>query len=78
MKTILVPGVCWPEMTVEPPPVVLQRGGHRTKLTEEEVRWLCKLRKGGKSLHQLQQIFHRGKATLIAACNRRGPYEGYL
>lgn len=77
MRTVLAPGVGWPHPLVEPEPAVLKRGGRTEKLTREEVQWLRQLRAKGASLYQLQQIFHRGKATLISAHNSRGPYEGY-
>lgn len=77
MKTILVPGVGWPSAPVKPPRVQLQKGGRRIPMTHEEVQRLRQMRKEGKSLYDLEQIFRRGKATLISATFGRGPYAGY-
>lgn len=78
MNTVLAPGVSWPKLSKAPTPrpVRGKRGGYHVRMTDDEVLLLRELRDKGKSLLYLEGIFHRGKATLIAAIKGRGIYEG--
>lgn len=77
MKTVLVPGVGWPSAPVKVERVKLQRGGKKVLMSKEEVQRIRTLREEGKSLWDLQQIFRRGKVTLIKAIFGRDTYAGY-
>lgn len=77
MKTVLVPGVGWPSHPIKVERVKLQRGGHKVLMSKEEVQRIRTLRAEGKTLWDLQQIFKRGKVTLISIIFGRGAYAGY-